>query len=299
MRTRTEQSGLTLTEMVVVIAAMTILVAFGLPAVRALLHSFESQSGTKSMINAALATARAVAAKEQHYAGIRFQRDLDGDQYMVLIIHDFEKTGLSPGFRAVEGIKPIKLPENSVVMDLIIVTDRSDSQSYYQVELDKLSSGEDTWINEAFELIDTTTFSVLFSPTGKLVIHRVQVRNENGIPDTERERTRSSNDDVFNKKGDVDKPTQELIDMGMGREIAMFYQDDYYGVLDTPAYSDVPPHPDLGLGPEKSRVSFVICDRDKFRQAYDNGQAWSNYLAQIASDRIYINPYMGTMINNP
>ena len=90
MRTKTEQSGFSLTEMVVVIAAMTILVAFGLPAVRALLHSFESQSGTKSTISAALATARAIAAKEQHYAGIRFQQDLDGNQYMVFIIHDFQ-----------------------------------------------------------------------------------------------------------------------------------------------------------------------------------------------------------------
>ena len=85
---------------------------------------FQTQSGTESLVSAALASARAMAAKEQHYAGIRFQQDSTGNQYMIFILHDFEKTGLSPGFRAIEGIKPIKLPENSRVMDLRVRTNR-------------------------------------------------------------------------------------------------------------------------------------------------------------------------------
>ena len=70
MKGYSKQSGLTLTELVVVIATMAILVVFGLPAVRALLGSFESQSGTESMIGAALASARAIAEAQKHAAAL-------------------------------------------------------------------------------------------------------------------------------------------------------------------------------------------------------------------------------------
>ena len=114
------KTGFTLTEMVVVLATMSLLVAFGLPVMRMIRESFESNTGGKSMISAALSTARAIAAKEQHYAGIRFQRDSAGNQYMIFIIHDFEKTGLNPGFRAVQNLKPTKLPDSMGVMDLMV-----------------------------------------------------------------------------------------------------------------------------------------------------------------------------------
>ena len=73
MNAKSRQSGLTLMEQTVVVACIAALVVLGLPAVRTFVKSFESQGSTKAMISAALASARAVAAKEQHYAGIRFQ----------------------------------------------------------------------------------------------------------------------------------------------------------------------------------------------------------------------------------
>jgi hypothetical protein len=60
----------------------------------------------------------------------------------------------------------------------------------------------------------------------------------------------------------------------------MFIQDDY-------AY--------LGLGAEMSRNSFIVYDTKKFKQAYNNGNAYSGYLNQLKP--IYINPYTGTIIN--
>jgi hypothetical protein len=124
-------------------------------------------------------------------------------------------------------------------------------------------------IDEPREVIDVTTFSIIFSPSGKLAIHGVRVRNRDGRTDD------TSNDDVFNTKNNVDA--------GIG----MFYQDDYFSTAWT----------DLSLGPEPSRNSFVIIDEmDKFEQAYGSGRAWSDYLAQKALDRIYINSYTGTMI---
>jgi len=267
-------------ETVVIIATIALLVGLGVPAVRAFIKSFETGSSTKSMISAALSSARAIAAKEQKYAGVRFQKayqpegPLEAPQYMVFIINDSDNapngTGLANGFRVVQGLKPIRLPDTVGVMDLKIVGDRSDSAAYNEISLDNplLTNPErDEWINEPHELTDTTTFSIIFSPSGKLVIHRVQVRNKNGKTDN------SSNDDIFNRKNNVDAG------------IAMFYQDDYF---EDPL--------NLGLGPEYSRNSFIIYDTKEFKKAYLNGQAWSEYLSKIAAERIYINAYMGTII---
>ena len=261
-------------EMVVVIATIALLVGIGLPAIRALMNSFETQSGAKTLISTALASARAIAAKEQHYAGVRFQQDSAGNQYMIFIVQD--PSIMAYGFRAVEGIKPIKLPDKVSVTDLTILIARNlrNPVNPTEVRLDDkknnlIDAEKDALIDEFREVTDITTFSIIFSPSGKLVVHGIRVRNRNGRTDD------SSNDDIFNTKNNVDA--------GIG----MFYQDDYFSAAWT----------DLSLGPEPSRNSFVIIyEKDKFQQAFGKGRAWSDYLAQIAPHRIYINPYTGTII---
>jgi hypothetical protein len=226
MRTKSTQSGLTLTEMMVVIATMALLIGIGLPAVRTLLKSFESRSGAKSMISAALASARAIAAKEQHYAGIRFQQDLAGNQYMVFIVHDFEKTGLSAGFRVVEDLKPIKLPEAISLMDLmvrtnhgVLGTDAADTldellKVQYLDDTNPLNLGPD---GKNRYITDTSSFSIVFSPAGKLIVREVRVRNRDGIyqPDNGIS-NKVSLDDIFNSPLNIGNS-------GVG----MFIQDDY------------------------------------------------------------------------
>ncbi len=64
MKVKCKQSGITLTEMTVVIAIVAVFTVFGLPAIRAFFKSFESRGGAKAMISAALSSARAIAAKE-------------------------------------------------------------------------------------------------------------------------------------------------------------------------------------------------------------------------------------------
>lgn len=178
MKAKSKQSGLTLTEMTVVIASMVLLAFIGLPAVRAFIRSFENEGSTKSMISSALASARAMAAKNQKYAGIRFQQayrpegSLTADQYMIFIIHDPAATRLANGFRAVEGTKPIKLPDN--------------------IGIRKGTEGP-------------TTLSIVFSPSGKLVIHEVRVMNKD------------SEDDIFNTLAKITHPTNPR---------GMFVQDD-------------------------------------------------------------------------
>lgn len=276
MRTKSKQSGLTLTEMTVVVASIVLLAAIALPAVRAFFNSFETESGAKTMISAALSSARAVALKERHYAGIRFQKaynpynpdPLTAPQYMIFIIYDSDPepdgTGLANGFRAVEGLQPIKLPDLVGVTDLTVVQRRllgNNQISFVENRIDV-----DTEIDSLEELRDATTFSVIFSPSGKLVTYEVRIRNKNGRVND------SSNDDIFNTAFNVETS-----------KIAMFHQDDYLA---------------MGLGPEYSRLSFIIYDTKKLKQAYERKQAYSGYLNTLLSKAIYINPYTGTIISS-
>jgi hypothetical protein len=161
-----KQSGLTLSETVVSAAIIAIMMAVAIPAVRVLQESLHS-SGAKTMISGALATARALAARHQRYAGIRFQYDPNGNnQYMIFILHD---PGISAsGFRAIEGLKPMKLPDDQGVMDLH-VTD--------QPLIDDFDP--DAVLEDPNAIIDMTTFSIVFSPAGKLVLHSVRVQGRN------------------------------------------------------------------------------------------------------------------------
>jgi hypothetical protein len=266
---------------------IALLVGLGLPAVRAILDSFESGSGAKGMISAALASARALAAKEQRYAGVRFQTaynprgPLIASQYMTFIIQD--PNILAYGFRAVEGIQPIKLPDSVGVTDLTIVQLRNSvnpGNPLTEIRLDDpglTDAQRDGLIDEIREFTDLTTFSIIFSPSGKLVRHGVRVRNRDGYVDSATN-PGISLDDVFNKKAQVDN--------GIG----MFYQDDYFSVRWSP-------YPDFGLGPEPSRGSFVIYKKGEFNQAYKKALAWSGYLARLIRDQVHINAYTGTIIS--
>lgn len=235
-------------EEVVVIAAIALLVAFGVPAVRTLFKSLTSRGGGTSMISAALSSARAVAASRQRYAGVRFQHacykedplksPLKAPQYMIFIVHDCQNTTLANGFRAVEGMQPIKLPDDLGVMEVV--------------------EGDDE-INTDNELIGKTTFSIIFSPSGKLMIHDVQTRNRNG----EASGT-GSEDDIFNTEEKITHPTEPR---------GMFLQDN---------------------SRETSKKSFRIYDSEIFGKI-DAGRRYTDYLEDL--ETIYINPYTGTMID--
>ncbi len=133
----------------------------------------------------------------------------------------------------------------------------------------------DGWLNEPRELTDTTTFSIIFSPSGKLVMHGVRVRNRDDTTDAG---PIISMDDTFNTLTKISDPVNP---------IGMFIQDDYFGAW----WSS---YPNYGLGPEPSRRSFVIYDRREFKQSYTQGRAYSGYLNRLVP--IYINPYTGTMV---
>jgi len=292
VRAKSRQSGLSFVEMTVVMATVALLTVLSLPAARTFLTSFGSSDGdVRCLISSALSTARAIAAKEQRYAGIRFQYayhpdgPLKADQYIIFIIHDYDGTDLANGFRAADNIKPIKLPANIGVMDLRIGTLLTPPPQSTET---LISSDADITPLQPARLIDTTTFSIVFSPAGKLVIHDVQVRNRDGYADRI-SHTFISYDDIFNKLKQVDaKFRGSDLHSAAVPGVGMFVQDDWGEPLNVPY---------LGLGKEKSRNSFIIYDRQQFERAYPAGVAWSDYLYKLAGRMIYVNPYTGTIVN--
>ncbi len=176
--------ALTLTELLVIMSVMVILLAISIPAAKKLSESLENSTGTRSIIGAVLSNARAIAIREGHYAGVRFQQDSAGRQYMVFIIHESDSSkmgGLANGFYAVPGRKPMTLPEN--------------------VGLVAGGNYADNLLDEPAEMTNATTFSIVFNQSGKFVIFPVQVRNKDGKRYTENP---PSTDKIFNTKAQVD-----------------------------------------------------------------------------------------------
>ncbi len=142
----------TLTEMLVAMAIMVILMAVAIPAVKKLSASMEQSGGVKTLIEAALSNARAVAVREQKYAGVRFQQ-YEGRQYLMVVINDPNGTGYVNGFRVVDGRKPMVLPENTAII--------SD-----QFQTDPL-------LGVAANLKQAISASIIFTPTGSMTTHDV------------------------------------------------------------------------------------------------------------------------------
>jgi hypothetical protein len=102
--------------------------------------------------------------------------------------------------------------------------------------------GLEAVIADQQDTINATTFSVVFSPSGRLLIHKVRASK------------RSSTDDMFN--------TQAQVSAGN----AMFYQDND-GVL--------------GIDEELSLSSFIIYDRKAFKQAYEQAKPYTGFIERI------------------
>ena len=196
MNATRKKRGVTLTELLVTMAALGLLAGIGISAVKGVMASFESPDRISNVIGAALASARATAIRQQKYAGLRFQRDKNGDQHMIFIVHDQAVTDLAHGFRAVQGRNPVRLPRGGGVMDLRLRTDLSDATNPADTPITT-----DAQLDSVEELRDTMAFSVIFTPAGKLVTFEVRVRGANG--------------GIFGDETEVDAGD------------AMFYQDDY------------------------------------------------------------------------
>jgi prepilin-type N-terminal cleavage/methylation domain-containing protein len=238
------RKGLTLIELVVVIAVIAILVFITLPAFQTIGRGI-SHIVTRNAIDSTLSNARMTAHLWQRYAGIRFQREYISEgklpkQYMIPIIQDTPSTGLDYGFRTMEGKNILGIPRDMGVMELE-------------------SSGAtitDSDFDEEREINDATTFSIVFSPAGTLVIHDASVVSS------------QSQDPIFNTIANI-----------TSNNTGKFAQDEY---------------PALGFKQEPSKRRILIYESNKFQDALNEGAAWSNYLEQLTPS--YINPHIGTLI---
>ncbi len=266
---------MTLTELLTVMAIMAMLIGIAVPAARAILDSFETSAGVTTVISAALANARAIALDRRHAAGVRFQQDLRGNQYMILIIHDDVSTGLANGFVAVQGRKPMRLPGNIGLMDLKLV-DRT-IKPFEEAKTPDQDIDRNIFVDEQDDINDTSTFSIIFSPSGKLITRQVWVRNRDGLTAGS---SVLSSDDVFNIISQVEKGIGLFVDDG---------HNALWDEVNTTTGSNA-----WAWGPENSRKGFVIYNKSDFNRVNPN-RRWSGYLRYL--DVLYVNPHSGRIIN--
>jgi prepilin-type N-terminal cleavage/methylation domain-containing protein len=266
MKSVAKNNAFSLVELLVVLGIIAALAAIAIPAIKAMQKSYDS-TGAESMISTALSTARTIAISKGKYAGVRFQKIYDGnnvfaaDQYMTFIVFDNadEVTNWVCGFVAVEGYKPMKLPSNTTVIDKTIAYKRLSGEKDCGEDYgeDKVGSSE---LSSVAGFTDTSTFSIIFSPTGKLAKQDVRCRGRLNPKDK---------DQVFNSKKNIE-------DNGDG----MFLEDTGNHAL--------------GIGAENSRKTFYILDKDKFNKMSDS-QRW-DYVKGIKP--CTLNPYTGAIVNS-
>jgi prepilin-type N-terminal cleavage/methylation domain-containing protein len=160
MKTRPRQPAFTMIELMAVILILVLFLAMALPAISKMMQS-NKVGQARSMIKSFFALAQARAAETQNYVGVRFQFDkngwLNGKQYLVLI------ENYNGDFSAVPNTKPAALPPG-----VVAITGNAGN-----VDLDN-DLGH--WSFGTGGMMDSTTFSIVFSPTGQLVIKTVVVR---------------------------------------------------------------------------------------------------------------------------
>lgn len=282
MKTTPKHKGFTLTEQLIVIAGVVILAAIAIPSAKTFLKSFESTDAAKTIIDAALKSARAMAINSHQYTGIRFQiegypqdRDslLQANQYIIFVNYNDsiqENSESIDYYKAVRNIEPIKIPRLAGVMDLrhrLILNDHNRPE-YIDINL---SNDPDSEFADLWQLRDTTSFTILFSPEGKLVVKNCKMRNRDCFDNND------SYDDMFNT---IVRMIGFLHTIQKSVKNGQFVQDDYAP---------------FGLGREPSRRGFVVYEKEKLKEALNAGKAYSEYLEDL--EAAFINTYTGTIIN--
>ena len=274
MKDKKRQFGFTLMEMLVVISIIALLAAMVVPAFPSMIRSHKMKSA-KNLIKSALAQAQAYAALNQKYAGVRFQYNPDGwqkgKQYVVLIEKHPTSTNAN-WYSVVPNAKPVTL-SNSIGL---IAMSAVDIPRIYD-DVDPCS------------MLDETTFSIIFSPTGQLVTKNISVN------------PRDYNDKVINHVYRVESPIDYI-------DKALLYCDSYiWEDFDVKYRQYLPVNPKDWLVnnstyPEVSESGLYIFETEavaeiaeEYSSENDAAEARSIYINSLKP--ILINIYTGTIID--
>ncbi|MBN2376728.1 MAG: prepilin-type N-terminal cleavage/methylation domain-containing protein [Sedimentisphaerales bacterium] len=253
MKAKMRQFGFSLVEMLVVIAIISVMI--GVAALNAgdILRT-QRISSARNLIRNSLAQAQAYAQTNRKYAGLRFQFDRNGwsagRQYMVLI-EKVPESVTAYEFNPIPNSKPLALPKNIGVITL---------------PLDLQLLTEDQWLDDdptldgSDVLAGSTTFSIIFSPTGQLVVKDVNLKE------------RFVNDPVVNT----------LADVNLG--VSLLYRDTWAGAGEAD-----------WCVKEPSALDLFICETSQLRDTNPDLR-YTNYVADL--EPILINVYTGTFIED-
>ena len=202
MKLYERQTGFTITELLVVIGIIALMGTLAIPATVAMVESHR-RTAARNLIRTALAQARAHAAQSQKYTGVRFQYDAagwkNGRQYMVLIEHNqtyyYPPSGpidsLPDCYIAVSNAKPLALPNG---MGVIALDTINPDPSF---EADNNNNLDDDEVYNDGGILKASTFSIIFSPTGQLVVKDVKVYNRDQYDNIFGSEANSANKDVL------------------------------------------------------------------------------------------------------
>ncbi len=253
MRKYERTIGFTLVEILIVVVIIAIMLTVTLPAVVGMVRS-QKMSSAQNLVRSLLAQARAYAAKEQKYAGVRFQQAANGRQYAVVIEHVANDIR---AYIAVPNSKPLALPAG-----IGLISGQID---------DNAIADKDAFLGDDNLMAGARTFSIIFSPTGQLVVKQVAVQQ------------RDLKDKVFGSMADTEtKPPLSLLSY-----------DRYY------------PGTDNGAAPwclpENSTTGMYIYDMSTLAEI-PPGARYSAFFAHYAGEktvkRILINIYTGMIMES-
>lgn len=264
MDKRLNKKAYTIVELLVAMSIMLVIAFISLPVANSLKKSFISEGVVISTIDAALSNARALAISEGRVFGVRFQRDKEGDQYMVFVryIGDYEniETSRPYSFEPLKGKKPIKLPDGYAVSDLMVRDNYSNAEDYRSDPLPASMTDAN--------FSDTTTFTVCFGKDGKLAIEKVRIFADYIMDGEEKDNIFGDYDSYLIDDSDNDGEHEEY-------EMVLLCSDQ---------------SPSNGFGGEQSRTVFAIFKTLDYKASEDKKEYLMN------SPRYRVNIWSGSLM---
>lgn len=265
----TRPAGFTLVELLVVMAIIAVMAMLVLPGFTRMISS-NKEGAALNLIRAALVEAQVHAAQTQKYAGIRFQFDkngwADGRQYLVLI-----ENITGDEYRAAPNAKPTALPEGIGVIDYSMLVQYPVNQSQIDNNNYNLSDND----TNQYGLLGSTTFSILFSPTGQLVVKNLHIYRWDEY------------DQVFNNQALV-----EAIPIKGQLPPPLLYYDNN----NPPSWGTKITNSALWCWYEPSAKGFYFFEVNKMLQDVNPGTRWSDYIGTVEVEPVLINMYTGTIL---